>query len=60
MGSNLHKMYVRGVGNVFEQTVKGDNERAELVPSREAASGSKPPARPLPEGEKTCSHRLDE
>ena len=23
---DLHMMYVRGVGNVFEQTVKGDND----------------------------------
>jgi len=30
-GTLDHKMYVRGVGNVFEQTVKGGNERAELV-----------------------------
>lgn len=26
-----HKMYVRGIGTVLEQTVKGGNERAELV-----------------------------
>ena len=26
-----HKLYVRGVGTVFEQTEKGGNERAELV-----------------------------
>ncbi len=30
-GTLDHKMYVRGVGNVVEQTVKGGNERAELV-----------------------------
>jgi hypothetical protein len=30
-GTLDHKRYVRGVGNVFEQTVKGGNERAELV-----------------------------
>ena len=26
-----HKFYVRGVGNVLEQSVKGPNERNELV-----------------------------
>jgi hypothetical protein len=26
-----HKMYVRGIGNVLEQTEKGPNERNELV-----------------------------
>jgi hypothetical protein len=30
-------MYVRGVGNAFEETVKGGNERAELVAVTEAA-----------------------
>lgn len=26
-----HKLYVRGIGTVLEQTVKGGNERAALV-----------------------------
>ena len=26
-----HKMYVRGIGNVLEQTQKGGNERNELI-----------------------------
>ena len=26
-----HKLYVRGIGTVLEQTVKGGDERAELV-----------------------------
>jgi selenocysteine-specific translation elongation factor len=26
-----HKFYVRGVGTVLEQTVKGGNERNELI-----------------------------
>jgi hypothetical protein len=30
-GTLDHKMYVRGIGTVLEQTVKGGNERAELV-----------------------------
>jgi hypothetical protein len=29
-----HKLYVRGVGTVLEQTVKGGNERAALVSFR--------------------------
>jgi len=29
-----HKMYTRGIGNVYEQTQKGPNERAELVAFR--------------------------
>jgi hypothetical protein len=29
-----HKLYVRGIGNVEEQTVKGGDERAKLVSYR--------------------------
>ena len=29
-----HKLYVRGIGTVLEQTVKGGNERAALVSFR--------------------------
>jgi hypothetical protein len=29
-----HKMYTRGIGNVYEQTQKGPNERAELISLR--------------------------
>jgi len=30
-GTVDHKMYVRGIGNVLEQTQKGGNERNELI-----------------------------
>jgi len=32
-----HKYYVRGIGTVLEQTVKGGNERNELVSFRRGA-----------------------
>ena len=33
-GAIDHKLYVRGVGTVLEQSVKGGTERAELVSVR--------------------------
>ena len=32
-----HKYYVRGIGTVLEQTVKGGNERNELISFRRGA-----------------------
>ena len=31
-----HKLYVRGIGTVLEQTIKGGNERNELVAIRKS------------------------
>jgi hypothetical protein len=36
-GTIDHKMYVRGIGNVLEQTQRGGNERAELVSVRRSS-----------------------
>jgi transglycosylase-like protein with SLT domain len=49
-----HKLYVRGIGTVLEQTVKGGSERNELVsvtpsaPSRALLASAPGPGAPLP------------